>query len=119
MGKSRRNNLAAELEQSEGETDEASNGPVTLQEQDEFSSEGLVMLSARRRSAKVGSDARKRSSRSRTDERNEIGEQIGAQLRTLYDDVLNQPVPDRFLELLNKLETDNISPPRSRTPGER
>ena len=29
---------------------------------------------------------------------------IGRQLRAMYDTVVNQPVPDRFLELLNKLD---------------
>ncbi|PWB83384.1 MAG: hypothetical protein C3F11_06890 [Methylocystaceae bacterium] len=123
MGKSSRNNLAAELEQSEGEADDGSSCPGVLQGQDEFSNDGLVVLDARRRLARTEStDARRRSSRSkaaRTAEPNDIGEQIGAQLRSLYDDVLKQPIPDRFLELLNKLETDNISPPRSRAPGER
>ncbi|MEA2856491.1 MAG: hypothetical protein QOH98_812 [Methylobacteriaceae bacterium] len=35
----------------------------------------------------------------------DVGTQIGFQLRNLYDDVLNQPVPDRFLDLLSQLET--------------
>ncbi|MFZ4531375.1 MAG: NepR family anti-sigma factor [Alsobacter sp.] len=29
---------------------------------------------------------------------------IGRQLRAIYDGVVAQPVPDRFLELLNELE---------------
>jgi hypothetical protein len=39
----------------------------------------------------------------------EFGEQIGFQLRNLYDDVLSQPVPDRFLDLLSQLETTSGS----------
>jgi hypothetical protein len=39
----------------------------------------------------------------------EFGEQIGFQLRNLYDDVLSQPVPDRFLDLLSQLETTSSS----------
>jgi len=35
----------------------------------------------------------------------EIVEQIGHQLIRVYKDVVDQPVPDRFLELLNALET--------------
>lgn len=35
----------------------------------------------------------------------EIVEQIGQQLIRVYKDVVDQPVPDRFLELLNALET--------------
>jgi len=37
-----------------------------------------------------------------------IGEHIGRELRGLYDEVVAQPVPDRFLELLNKLEDGTI-----------
>lgn len=32
--------------------------------------------------------------------------QIGRQLRAIYDGVLAQPVPDRFLELLDQLDRD-------------
>src|SRR5947209_13788495 len=39
----------------------------------------------------------------------DVGTQIGFQLRNLYDDVLNQPVPDRFLDLLSQLETSSGS----------
>jgi len=35
-----------------------------------------------------------------------IGEQIGRRLRTVYNDMLAQPVPDRFLDLLRELEKD-------------
>ncbi len=128
MGKSSRNTIAAELKRSEnqGDTDDTSNGPVDLQGHDDFSGseyDGLVVLDARRRPAKSErSEERRRSSRQKapqSGEPNKIGEQIGEQLRSLYDDVLNQPVPDRFLELLNKLETDTISPTRSKAPGER
>jgi len=49
----------------------------------------------------------------------DIGEQIGRELRGLYDDVVAQPVPDRFLELLNRLETKTISgDTRQKAPGE-
>jgi hypothetical protein len=37
-----------------------------------------------------------------------IGEHIGRELRNLYDDVVAQPVPDRFLDLLNRLEAGSI-----------
>jgi len=36
----------------------------------------------------------------------EISEHIGRQLRSVYNDVLAQPVPDRFLDLLRALEKD-------------
>ena len=34
----------------------------------------------------------------------EVQSKIGDQLRALYDDVINQGVPDRFAELLKRLE---------------
>ncbi len=37
----------------------------------------------------------------------EIRGKIGRQLRELYDDVVAQGVPDRFVELLNRLEKQN------------
>ncbi len=36
-------------------------------------------------------------------------EHIGRELRASYQDIVDQPVPDRFLELLNKLEDGTIS----------
>lgn len=33
--------------------------------------------------------------------------QIGQKLRTVYDDVVQQNVPDRFLDLLNRLENSD------------
>lgn len=38
-----------------------------------------------------------------TDKRR-MTEQIGRQLRGMYDGLLNQPVPDRFMELMKQLE---------------
>ena len=35
----------------------------------------------------------------------EISDQIGRQLRSVYNDLLAQPVPDRFLDLLKDLDT--------------
>jgi hypothetical protein len=34
----------------------------------------------------------------------EVQARLGQQLRAMYDDVLNQGVPDRFAELLNRLD---------------
>ncbi len=34
----------------------------------------------------------------------DIQAKIGQQLRALYDDVVNQGVPDRFADLLNRLD---------------
>jgi Anti-sigma factor NepR len=40
----------------------------------------------------------------------DLGEQIARPLRDLYDDMLNKPVPDRFLDLLGQLEATSNSP---------
>jgi len=37
----------------------------------------------------------------------DIRTKIGRQLRDMYDDVVAQGVPDRFVELLNRLERQN------------
>ena len=34
----------------------------------------------------------------------DIQHKIGQQLRAMYDDVVNQGVPERFVDLLNRLE---------------
>jgi hypothetical protein len=43
----------------------------------------------------------------------EISDLIGQKLRAFYGSVSQQPVPDRFLDLLKKLET--TSPPKKET----
>ncbi|HEY8064059.1 MAG TPA: NepR family anti-sigma factor [Methylosinus sp.] len=90
---------------------EIEDGAVLAPQPPVADSDGLVMLNARRPS-------RNPRGRAKADAPNDLGEQIGEQLRGLYDDILSQPVPDRFLELLNQLESDPISPTRSKTPGE-
>jgi hypothetical protein len=39
----------------------------------------------------------------------DFGDVIGKELQNLYDDVVAQPVPDRFLSLLNHLEKNALS----------
>ncbi len=36
----------------------------------------------------------------------EVQARLGQQLRSLYDDVVNQGVPDRFTELINRIDGD-------------
>jgi len=36
----------------------------------------------------------------------EVQARLGQQLRAMYDEVLNQGVPDRFNELLNRIESN-------------
>lgn len=45
------------------------------------------------------------SGTSKPAQRPEVADQIGVSLRTVYNDVLSQPVPDRFFDLLRQLET--------------
>ena len=42
----------------------------------------------------------------------DIADQIGVHLRGIYDDVLAQPVPGRFLDLLQQLECTGSSRPK-------
>jgi hypothetical protein len=50
----------------------------------------------------------------------DFGDAIGKELQTLYDDLVAQPVPDRFLNLLNQLEKNMVSSGLSDSaPGER
>ena len=50
----------------------------------------------------------------------DFGDVIGKELQNLYDDVVAQPVPDRFLSLLNQLENSALSlDASSRAPRER
>lgn len=50
----------------------------------------------------------------------DFGDAIGKELQNLYDDLVAQPVPDRFVNLLNQLEKNMISSGMSiGAPGER
>jgi chorismate mutase len=40
----------------------------------------------------------------------EIQSRIGHQLRAMYDDVVRQGVPDRFVELIRRLDVPEASP---------
>ena len=47
----------------------------------------------------------------------EIQSRIGHQLRAMYDDVVRQGVPDRFAELIRKLDVPPASPHMDNTGG--
>ena len=47
----------------------------------------------------------------------EIQARIGHQLRAMYDDVVRQGVPDRFAELIRKLDEPNAPKPAAKTEG--
>ena len=49
----------------------------------------------------------------KTTQKPEVSDQIGRQLRSVYNDVLSQPVPDRFLDLLKDLDTLAAPPVRA------
>jgi hypothetical protein len=60
------------------------------------------VTTARTNSARLGRDVQKK---------------IGQQLRAMYDDVVNQGVPDRFADLLRKLDEREEEKP-SEAPGQ-
>ena len=37
----------------------------------------------------------------------DVQSRLGQQLRSMYDEVVNQGVPDRFTELINRIDTGN------------
>lgn len=47
----------------------------------------------------------KRTDAGDTFSKEELPEKIGKNLRQIYDDVLNEPVPDDFLNLLSQAES--------------
>jgi hypothetical protein len=47
----------------------------------------------------------------------EIQARIGHQLRAMYDDVVRQGVPDRFAELIRKLDDPSAEKPATKTEG--
>lgn len=48
--------------------------------------------------------SRRRSPKHGASVQMQVQDHIGRQLRAVYDDLLSQPVPDRFLELLQQLD---------------
>jgi hypothetical protein len=120
MGKSSWNTLAADVKKTKKGDDSNKTIPSPA-----CSMDPLLMLDSHRRinsSAKSHNSDVKRgplpqdASESRRSQG--ISEHIGKGLRELYGDMLAQPVPDRFLELLNRLEASTISPaPKAKRPG--
>ena len=47
----------------------------------------------------------------------EIQSRIGHQLRAMYDDVVRQGVPDRFADLIRKLDEPQAQNPAAKTDG--
>lgn len=70
---------------------------------------GRTTEGRRRRSPKAGGSVQMQAQ-----------DHIGRQLRAVYDDVLSQPVPDRFLALLDQLDQQkarDANPPSTRDDG--
>ncbi len=120
MGKSSWNNLAANTKSKKDGDD--SNQPISSLAR---SMDPLVMLDSHRRAnspAKSHNSDVKRGPVSSdcpaSRDSKGVSEHIGKGLRELYGDTLAQPVPDRFVELLNRLEASTISPAaKAKRPG--
>ena len=52
--------------------------------------------------------------RSKSSAQQKISEQIGKELRAIYDDVLHEPIPDRFLALVDRLGEEIAAVPMAR-----
>jgi hypothetical protein len=119
MVKDSRKNIAAELKATHTGDDKSTMSSTSALG---GRSDSLVILDAHRRSVKSAkseaSGTRRGSMHPQWSGTNEIGEQIGKELRELYNDMLSQPIPDRFLDLLNELEKESLSPvAKAGTPG--
>jgi hypothetical protein len=55
--------------------------------------------------------------RSKSSAQQKISEQIGQELRAIYDDVLHEPIPDRFLALVDRLGEEIAAVPMARQPA--
>jgi len=74
---------------------------------------------ARGAKADAPARSRRRGQKSGASVQMQVQDHIGRQLRAVYDDLLSQPVPDRFLELLEQLDKgkpDANGQPRSNEP---
>ena len=122
MGNSSRNNVVVERKKSEkGGEHEAAIESSSRPGSRATGTTELVELHRRAVKAEtppLGDGAIRRSAMGRPS--NDIGEQIGKELRGLYADVVSQPVPDRFLDLLKRLETGATpSPAGTKRPAKR
>ena len=113
MGNSSRNNLVVERKESEN-GDEREAAIASSSRPGSKGTGTAELVGSHKRAVKTETPplrdgAIRRSAMGRPS--NDVGEQIGSELRGLYADVVSQPVPDRFLDLLNRLETGAIPSP--------
>lgn len=126
MASSDRINAAVERVRLKDEGIRETAGAVSIQANGRTTEAPFVLFDVHRRTAKghAASDMKEKGSLRKGGSAMgprtaDIGEQIGRELRGLYDDVVAQPVPDRFLDLLNRLEKKTISSEaRSKSPRE-
>jgi Anti-sigma factor NepR len=62
------------------------------------------MVDDEKKKSKAAKPDNKIEDKMMTSAKPEVSDLIGQRLRNYYDEVAKQPVPDRFLELLNQLE---------------
>jgi hypothetical protein len=122
MGNSSRKTVV--LERKKSENGDGREAAVAISSGSESrGTETAVLVGSDRRVVKVETPALEDGARGRSvmgRPSNDISEQISAELRGLYAEVLSQPVPDRFLDLLNRLETAAISSPGgTKAPGKK
>jgi hypothetical protein len=72
-----------------------------------FSGAGNVVPMNRRKGVPADTGASGKADALSQSERQRMTEQIGRQLRGMYDGLLNQPVPDRLADLVKRLESDD------------
>jgi len=126
MGTSNRINIAVERAQSKEDGIRETAGAVSHEANGRTAEAPYVLFDVHRRPSKgrAAIDMKEKGTLGRGGSAMgprtaDIGEQIGRELRGLYDDVVAQPVPDRFLDLLNRLEKTSISrETRTKAPGE-
>lgn len=64
----------------------------------------IIHMNAKKNGAASSAAAKGPSAPGAERDRARVSDHIGRQLRGMYDGLLNQPVPDRFMELVKQLE---------------
>jgi hypothetical protein len=67
------------------------------------------MVEDGKKTAKTAKTSKKTEKMYHAPNQPEIYDLIGQRLRSYYDEVAKQPVPDRFMDLLNRLEAKTSS----------
>jgi Anti-sigma factor NepR len=67
------------------------------------------MVDSEKNKGKALGPGKKIEKMNQTSAKPEVSDLIGQRLRNYYDEVAKQPVPDRFMDLLNQLEAATTS----------